>query len=554
MDHPAIASFWSSQYAPHGYCLLWRPDLIGIHLISDVLIALAYFSIPITLVRFVRKRDDMQFGGLFWLFAIFIMACGMTHVMGVWNLWNGDYGAEGVVKLVTAAASVPTAILLWRILPQALAIPSQQQLRQSNDHLTALIMERDLAVARLEQEIRERQQTEAALVQSQKVDAIGQLTGGIAHDFNNLLQAISGNLELIRNQVEAESPLARWSDNAMKAVNRGTRLSKQLLVFSRVQRLELAEVNVDRVIEGMRDLISKSIGPAIEVDLQLNGGNSLVMTDGNQLEMSLLNLAINARDAMPEGGLLKISTDHIAPEAGALGPGVAECVRIIVEDHGSGMSPEVLAKALDPFYTTKEVGKGTGLGLSMAFGFARQSGGTLTIDSVEGRGTTITMLLPTVEASGAQAASDRPAPNPQLFKRKSKRGTAILVDDDEDVRPVVEEMLRDLGFTVRSYPHPNAFLDTFDGKEADLVILDFIMPGINGAALAKRIREQAPGQRILFISGYSESASIDEVQGPSTRMLRKPFDLEELGRQVDDLLGANAATGRPPPDEDGTIN
>ena len=248
-----------------------------------------------------------------------------------------------------------------------------------------MVMERDLAVGRLELEIRERLKAEEALVQVKKIDAIGQLTGGIAHDFNNLLQAISGNLELITRNLDKRESIARWTANAAKAVERGAKLARQLLVFARVGQLEKQQVHVNHVITDMTDLIEQSVGKQVRLRLDLDDDACTVLTEANQLELAILNLCINARDAMPKGGEIRISTSIVrgTESPAALGP--EPHIRISISDDGTGMSPEVASKALDPFFTTKEVGKGTGLGLSMAFGFARQSGGVLQLEFDAGR-------------------------------------------------------------------------------------------------------------------------------------------------------------------------
>ncbi len=533
--HPAIEGFWSSQYAPHGYCLLWRPDLILTHLVSDILIALAYFSIPFMLIRFVRRRKDIEFGAMFWLFAIFILACGMTHVIAAWNLWHGNYGLEGVVKAITAAASVPTAILLWKILPQALQIPSPGDLQSANSRLSAMVMERDLAMGRLELEIGERRKAEEALIQVKKIDAIGQLTGGIAHDFNNLLQAISGNLELIGRNLDQRDNVARWTGNAAMAVDRGARLAQQLLVFARVRQFEKTPVNVNDVIRGMTDLIDHSIGKSVAFELRLADELCSVLTEASQLELAILNLCVNARDAMPDGGEIEVST-ALAQDHGwtaEVGPG--PCVHIMVRDTGSGMTPEVASKALDPFFTTKEVGKGTGLGLSMAFGFARQSGGILRLETSEGRGTTVHILLPCSAGDTVASAERTGSGPPGLLRQSDRSGVVALVDDDDDVRQIMSDMLTDQGFLVRSFASPGAILADPAIGEAAVVIIDFMMPEMNGAELAKALSKREPDLPVVFVSGYSDRAALESLRSFNRRILRKPFTSAELAAVLDEL-------------------
>ena len=542
MPHQWIDSFWSSAYAPHGYCLLWRRDLIVTHLVSDILIALAYFSIPFALIKLVRRRPDVQFSGMFWLFALFIFACGTTHVMAAWNLWHGHYGLEGVIKAITAAASVPTAYMLWKLLPRAMIIPSTAQLAAANDQLSAMVMERDRAVERLNQEIVERERAEHALVQMQKIDAIGQLTGGIAHDFNNLLQAIDGNLELIGRSPDRADKVARWAGNARQAVDRGSRLASQLLVFARVQQLEPTSVHVNQVIQGMDELLDRSVGPQVEVTLDLTEEPTTVHSEPTQLEMALLNLAINARDAIAGGnGKLTISTSRASGDElpASLEPG--SYVRISVVDNGTGMSPEVAGRAIDPFFTTKEVGKGTGLGLSMAYGFARQSGGSLEITSEEGVGTRIDIYLPAVEAVAGEPldAASETTGGSNFDMAGPRSGRITIVDDDDGVRTIMADMLSANGFDVESFASPQEALEKADWAASSVVVLDLVMPGLTGAELAERIRAEHPDKRIVFVTGFAGSTSLDSLKGANNKVLRKPFTNAELLAAVDSLATEN---------------
>jgi signal transduction histidine kinase len=516
-----LNQFVDGQYAPHGYCLLWQPQLIWTHVVSDALIAASYFSIPIALIHFIRQRRDMAFSGIFWLFALFIMACGTTHVMSIWNLWHGDYGLEAIVKAITAAASVPTAIMLWLMIPKALAIPSQTQLQVANGELAALVAERDAALATLRTEIAQRERAEAALIQAQKIEAVGQLTGGIAHDFNNLLQAVSGNLELIRRTPGETSRVARWAENAASVVERGRRLTGQLLSFSRVQKLQSDVVDLTKLLEGMRDLLARSLGPTIALTFDLDPATCPVVADRTQVELAVLNLAINGRDAMPDGGALTIRLRQRDSVEGEPGTGFAE---VAIIDQGFGMTPDVAARALEPFFTTKGPGHGTGLGLSMAFGVARQAGGELAIDTAPGRGTTVTMALPCAEQAAHAEVGDIAADTPAVRGAR----TVLLVDDDNDVRAAVADTIIGAGHTCREAAAGEAALAMLADMRPDVLVIDFAMPGMNGAEVARRARLIMPDLRVVFISGYADSDALAAVTDGRTATLSKPFRTDAL--------------------------
>jgi signal transduction histidine kinase/CheY-like chemotaxis protein len=509
--------------APHGYCLMWDPRLVWTHVVADALIAAAYFSIPIAIVRFVTNRKDIQFSWIFWLFALFIVACGTTHLMGIWTLWYADYAFEGVIKAITAIASVGTAIVLWPLIPRALAIPSPLQLREANTALTLRIRERDEALERLHREVAERERAEAALLQAQKMEAVGQLTGGIAHDFNNLLTAVMGGLDLI-HRTTAEPRTKRLAGNALEAAERGAKLTGQLLAFSRTQRLQLQPTAVAPLVEGMRDLLAQTLGPAIRLELAV--GPDPVLADAHQLELALLNLSINARDAMPEGGTLTVSSEVVVIAGDADLPD-GEYVRVQVADTGTGMPATVLERAFEPFYTTKDVGQGTGLGLAMVYAVARQSGGTARISSTLGSGTTVSMLLPKVAAAKPAEQEPVAAAFASLPRRR-----LLVIDDDDTVRQLLEEMLGEQGHDVTAVSEGPAGIARVEAEAFDLVLLDYAMPGMSGAQVAEALRAVRPGQPLLFITGYAETARIEAAAGDAP-VLRKPFRPEELSTAIE---------------------
>jgi PAS domain S-box-containing protein len=418
---------------------------------------------------------------------------------------------------------------------------SQDALRQLNESLESRIVARtsELSTAndRLVKEIAERERAQAALVQAQKMEAVGQLTGGIAHDFNNLLTAIVGNVDMIGRRT-ADERIKRLAGFAHEAANRASRLTGQLLAFSRSQRLDLKAVDVDRLIEGMGDLVTRSIGPAIEVRMELHAGAALAVADVNQLELAILNLVINARDAMPDGGALTISAAVRAHHGSGLEPGLY--VVIGIADTGEGIAPHLIEKVFEPFFTTKPVGKGTGLGLSQVYGIAKQSGGIARIESQPGQGTSVQIWLPlahTDAEDGAHFADEHPLVNTVRDER------ILLIEDDMDVRRFMSECLDSLGYHVVAAGDGRAGLEMLSKHDFELLIVDFAMPGLNGAQVADEVRRRSLDMPIVFVTGYADMAAIERVRG-SKFVLRKPFEVAGLANVVRDALCATRSLNR----------
>jgi signal transduction histidine kinase/ActR/RegA family two-component response regulator len=388
------------------------------------------------------------------------------------------------------------------------------------EHISRRQTERDRdALRRLVAETERRRRAEAAAQQSQKMEAIGRLTGGVAHDFNNLLTAILGSLELVLRQ-EENPRRHRLLRTAFEAAERGARLTAQMLSFSRKQEVAVQPVDANRTIRGMRDLLTRTLGPEVKLHCALQDGLSPVLADPAQLELALLNLAVNARDAMPGGGDLTIRTEPACDDTGA---GVA----IVVADTGEGMTEDVRTRALEPFFTTKGPGRGTGLGLSMVYGFVTEVGGALAIDSAPGQGTTVRLLLR--EAASLPAAEA--APPPALAAMRPIR--VLLVDDDAAVRLSTRSMLEDLGHTVQEADGgPAALAVLAEDRCFDLVLLDYAMPLMNGAQAATAITRLWPAAPLLFMTGYVENDGLRPWSSQGYRTLHKPFSALELAAAV----------------------
>jgi PAS domain S-box-containing protein len=654
----------SSMFSPHGICLLWEPELIWLHVGSDALIATAYFSIPFVLAIFVSKRRDLKFRWVYWAFGIFILACGLTHVLSIYTLWVPIYGIEGLVKAATAAASIFTAGMLWPLLPKLLTIPSpfefrqvqaaleeeeiknreseqllqqfretQRALRESMARLTAVVetavdgfilidaqarillfnpacerlfgysadevihqnvkllmppeyslqhddyvknflrtAERkiigigrevvglrkdgstfpmDLSVGEAKQDgesifvgiihdLTARKLTEQQLQQAQKMEMVGQLSGGIAHDFNNLLTVIVGNAEHLSEQLKSRHDLQRFADDICLSGERGAELTRRLLAFSRRQLLQPLAIDCHDLLDSMHKLLRRTLRENIEIKTAFHPEPILAFADRAQLESAVLNLALNAQDAMPVGGRLTVSTylasldDHYRSLHPKVEPG--QYALIAVTDDGEGMTPEVVERAFEPFFTTKDVGKGSGLGLSMVYGFVKQSDGHVSIYSEPGLGTTVRIYLPHVTTNAPRSSEQIPASEASIPKGHE---TILIAEDDPFVRSSVILRVEALGYkVVAAVNGDDALLKLRTNPKIDMLFTDIVMPGgMSGWELADLARQIRPGLPIVYSSGYALESLVKQGRAPAQSIiLTKPYRRAELAYRLREAL------------------
>jgi signal transduction histidine kinase/CheY-like chemotaxis protein len=402
---------------------------------------------------------------------------------------------------------------------------------RSRDELEIMVAERtqELASAndRLRAEIGAREQAQAELLQAQKMEAMGQLTGGVAHDFNNLLTAVSGSLALLEPRISDERSL-RLLRTAQRGASRGAKLTESLLAFARKQRLDPVPADLNAIVVDMSEMLRRSIGPSVEIRHALAADLWPALIDISQIETALLNVALNARDAMPGGGVLLIETAHIPARAAELPAELAsqDCIVVSLRDTGTGMSPEVIERAFEPFFTTKEIGKGTGLGLSMVFGVVRQSGGAVGIRSRLREGTTVQIYLArTMEprALGSHFAIDAGV---------AEMAHILVVDDDPDVRWITAEDLREIGYVVAEADGGRAALAILERDDpCDLMLVDLVMTGLTGVDTVRLVRRARPDLKVLFCSGYADMSRFEKDIGDEV-LLKKPFRRDTLAEAV----------------------
>jgi len=423
----------------------------------------------------------------------------------------------------TRYAGLMLVLALAALVVAVLAI-AQSALRRANAELASRATELEDKNAELHLQMAERERAEEALRQSQKMEALGRLVGGIAHDFNNLLMVASSAVDLL-DRTEDPARRKKLTDGVRQAVDRGSGLTRQLLAFSRRAPLKTAVIDPARQIEGLRILLERSLREDIRVELRFDAPLWPIEIDVGELELALINLAVNARDAMPNGGVLTISGENRPGEDGA-----ADLVCIKVADTGTGMEPEVLARVFEPFFTTKEVGRGTGLGLSQVYGFTRSSGGVAHVNSEVGRGTTFTLCLPAADKPLTEAVA------PTELRGAPGSGRVLLVEDDDAVAEGVGQMLNDLGYSFMRAPTAAQGLEMLNGAGGfDLVLSDMVMPGpMDGLALARAIREKRPDQPVMLSTGFSEAAEAARASG--FPLLQKPYRLEELSNALREAL------------------
>jgi len=406
---------------------------------------------------------------------------------------------------------------------------AQSEVELLNGQLEARIKERtrELASAndRLMKEIAEREKAQAALTQSQKMEAIGRLTGGIAHDFNNLLHVVNMNLELITLYAK-EDKVRPVVERAKGAARRGAKLTSQLLSSARSQSLSPKLTHVNDLLIGMKDLLEISAGPGVAVEFKLCEGRAAVVVDPSQLEMAVLNLAVNSRDAMPRGGTLKVSTCTRTYFDDQLTAG--DYVVVTVTDTGAGIPPQLLAKVFDPFFTTKPLGSGTGLGLSQVYGFAQQSGGLAFIRSEPDKGTMVEMYFPAAPADAVDASERAPS---AVMPQQAEPGHVLVVEDDDEVRRVIVECLGLIGYTVTDAANGTEGLAAIAASKPDVLVVDYAMPDMTGAEVISRAREMVGDLPVILATGYADMAIVERLAGRPA-ILRKPFDINSLGDAV----------------------
>jgi signal transduction histidine kinase len=518
-------------FHPHGYCYLWLPNLVSAHVVSDALIALSYLSISLTLSYLVwRAQDAIPFRWMFLAFGLFIVACGATHVMEILTLWKPWFWMSADVKIVTALASVTTAIALPPLVPQIVTLARTAHV--SEQRRVALEQMHGELERRVADRTAELRQAQDELFQAQKMESVGRLAAGIAHDFNNLLMVINGCTELAGERHGLDDTTRGLLRNVSEAGARAASLTGQFLAFGRKQTLQPKLLDLNALVTAIIDMLRRLITENITLTCVLAPTPVLVLADPTQIEQVIVNLVINARDAMPMGGEVTIATSRADIELDETKPGEVGSYSVLsIRDTGQGMDESLRANIFEPYFTTKAVGKGSGLGLSTVYGIAKQSGGLVRVVSEPGVGSTFQVYLPRLEEIVTVT-------EPIVRAAEQRDGgseTVLLVEDEESVRSFVARILRRTGYTVLEASGPAAAVDVFEsrGGAIDIVVSDVVMPDMDGPTLVARLMDIKPGFLVLFMSGYpgEDSRTLSGYD-----FIQKPFTPAGLAQRVRNVL------------------
>jgi signal transduction histidine kinase len=523
-----------STLIPHGACLDWRPDLIWLNVVSDAMAAFAFFATAFVLGFYVwRRRHEVMFRGVFWSLAIFGAVGGMARIMSIITLWVPAYGIEGLTKALLALVAIAVTTEMLRMRPRLQVLPTRIQLQQAYAALEEETRQRRNAEAMVKR-FQEIEATEAQVRQAQKMEAIGQLTGGVAHDFNNILTVITGSIEILAEAVSDRADLAQITDMIGAAAQRGADLTQYLLAFARRQPLQPRATDVNALVIDVARLLRPTLGEHIEIESMLAHDSAPALIDASQLSTAILNLALNARDAMPDGGKLTLETKNVVLDENyaAMNSDVkpGNYVMIAVSDTGLGIPSNMLDKVFEPFFTTKDAGKGSGLGLSMVYGFVKQSNGHIKIYSEEDHGSSVKLYLP--QATGVPEVSTNEA---SIAGGDHGDEAILIVEDDPLVREYVMTQIRRLGYRTLAASNAAEALAVIDGHErVDLLFTDVIIPGgMNGSQLATEASRRRPELRVLYTSGYTENAIVHHGRlDAGVLLLPKPYVSSDLARMI----------------------
>ncbi|MEH2517655.1 signal transduction histidine kinase/CheY-like chemotaxis protein [Bradyrhizobium sp. AZCC 1610] len=522
-----------STLTPHGACLMWKPELIWLNAVSDAMLAGAFFAAAFVVGLFVWMRRDIMYRGVFGIFAIFAAVCGIARLLSILTLWVPAYDIEGLTKGLLALISAGITAALLLSLPRILVQPSRTQLAQANAALEEEIRHRRKAEAMVKR-FQEIEANEAQVRQAQKMEAVGQLTGGVAHDFNNILTVITGTIEILGEAVKDRPQLVQITDMISAAAARGADLTRHLLAFARRQPLQPRNTDVNALVIDAARLLRPTLGEQIEIESMLAHDSAPALIDPSQLSTAILNLALNARDAMPDGGKLTLETRNVVLDETY--PGMTSEIRpgnyvmIAVSDTGEGIPGSLLDKVFEPFFTTKEVGKGSGLGLSMVYGFVKQSNGHIKIYSEESHGTTVKLYLPAAAGVPDALAADAGTSGSEYGDE-----SILIVEDDALVREYVVTQISRFGYRTKAAGNAAEALALIDGPERfDLLFTDVIMPGgLNGRQLATEALKRRPELKVLYTSGYTENAIVHHGRlDAGVLLLPKPYLSSDLARMI----------------------